>query len=297
MHWLTPVLVEDPENIWRSSPTNQGLMFSRNYPAPPPYNLFVLAPFAPPTPSRAWEALHADRFTSVYGVIELFSPQGIPPQTFNFLAYSQKYNRIDTPEDPPYPHTDHAGAFFQFQRRYAAQLVGFSNPYPDYCDDPWLEEVRQRTKPEWAIIPLRQTPVFVRGQQFNLFFNQPRSPVLDPEPDAVFRKPDVGMLTPFARPVILISMPNLIGMYWRDAVNLVTGLSLIVTNLEAQDSTYPILPLPAGTVFFQQPKPGTLIPVSGPVVIIYSTGLMNLPQVGDSVANPVNVVIGPNTLN
>jgi beta-lactam-binding protein with PASTA domain len=58
-----------------------------------------------------------------------------------------------------------------------------------------------------------------------------------------------------------------------------------------------LLPPPAGTVIFQNPIAGATVSIGDPVIVVYSSGLMRLPDVGDSVANPINVVIGPNTLN
>lgn len=194
---ITPVFVSedtiyagsrrDPAALlfWRKAATTQ---------AAAPWFVFR----TPPPP--AW--LFQDRFVSVYPVLEdfaisaafpagalnLFRPSYRPP------AFEEEYRRVN--------HQ----LYFQTARTYAFsfQFTGVIVDVPDFNDEPWREWVHPAPSPESLLYPFRQIPVSVRGHQFNLFWNQPLSPRLDPEPDKV-RPFDYGVmwLRPSAVPVQL----------------------------------------------------------------------------------------------
>lgn len=289
-YYGTTVLVEDPDVIWRSS-VSQNIFFNRTKAS---ITALPLALYSRGKP--VWELLE-DKWAAALPVQEVYSQGLKPPISFNFLLYLQKQNRIDEPEAQEYPHTNHAAAFFQFARRYAAQLVGYVTYVPDLCDDPWLEQVHRPPNPELAMMPYRQIPQFIRGQQFNLFFNQPRPWYVDGEDDTVNRETGPGVLLPWGRPTpAAIGMPNLIGLQLQVAINIINQDQLNLIDVVYEDTIFPIQPQPRGIVIGQWPLPGALVfPGFTPVVLIVSSGLMNLPAVGDSVANPPNTVIGDNT--
>ena len=100
--------------------------------------------------------------------------------------------------EPEYQRVNHQ-LFFQTVRTYAFafQFTCYVQDVPDFNDEPWHEWVHPPPTPESLLYPFRQIPVQIRGHQYNLFFNQPPSPRLDPEADKL-RPFDYGVI--FLRP-------------------------------------------------------------------------------------------------
>lgn len=186
-----PVFVNE-DTIYRESRRDPAaLLFWRTAATPVAVPWFVWRT----TPSPAW--LFQDRFVSVYPVQEGFStlatPAPSPPAVLRFKPASYVPNA-----EPEFFRANHQ-LFFQTVRTYAFafQFTGVIVDVPDFNDEPWHEWVHPAPSPELLIYPFRQIPVSFRGQQWNLFWNQPLSPRLDPEPDKV-RPFDYGVM--FLRP-------------------------------------------------------------------------------------------------
>lgn len=125
------------------------------------------------------------------------------------------------------------------------------------------------------------------------FFRRPDTYQPPPDPN-YFSITQRGSLASVVSPLLL--MPNIIGMDLLTAENAVQAVSLVVGNVVFEDSVYPIAPKPRGIVIGQWPLPGAVVTISYPVLIIVSSGLMRLPDVGDSTNySAVNVVIGDDT--
>jgi PASTA domain len=91
-------------------------------------------------------------------------------------------------------------------------------------------------------------------------------------------------------------MPNVVGLFYRDAINIIATVGGIGFVTGKQDTIYPQQPVSFGTVLIQHPLPGTQVSGAFLAPLVISSGLMYLPQVGDSVANPPNIVIGSTTV-
>lgn len=96
--------------------------------------------------------------------------------------------------------------YFKIVRPYALaiQFLWYTFEVPDLNDNPWLEWVHPKLDDEAAIHPFRQIPKQIIGQQWNLFWDQPRSPRLEPESDTV-RPYDIGVF--LIRQTVAIPQP------------------------------------------------------------------------------------------
>jgi beta-lactam-binding protein with PASTA domain len=86
-------------------------------------------------------------------------------------------------------------------------------------------------------------------------------------------------------------MPNLIGMTLNDATNLIISLGGQVTGVVYEDVKYPLLRQERGIVLAQWPLPGTPVTAFA-VFLVVSSGFVNYPDIGDSINQQVNTVIG-----
>ena len=128
------------------------LLFGRPAKASPASNSVALF-----TPKRPNPSLFFDTFTSVYPVIEAYSPQGVnyavnPPQPL--VMYWPRERNPELPEDE-YKRFNHS-SFFLYQNLSLPVLGSFSFDVPSLTDDPWLEQVHRPLSPEALLFPFRQ---------------------------------------------------------------------------------------------------------------------------------------------
>jgi hypothetical protein len=174
----TPVLVNE-DTIYARSPYPSALFFWRTAYTPVALPQFILR--TPPPPAFLFQ----DPFVSVYPVLEAYDQVATPqPNAPAVMRFPPAY-RPPIVEDE-YQRTDQQ-LLFKIVRTYTFTLqpVGYTVELPDLCDEPWQEWVHPKAPDQSALYPFRQVYVSIRGQQFNLFFNQPPSPRLDPEPDTI----------------------------------------------------------------------------------------------------------------
>lgn len=185
MTQTVPVLVNE-DTIYARSPYPNALLFWRTAAPVVPLPQFILRGTAPPA------FLHDDYSFRIYPPAQQFRQLSAVGARPNILLFRDSY-RAPVVEDE-YPRTNHQ-LYFQTKRTYVLTLGfgGFSIEVPDFCDEPWLEQVHRPPNPETALYPFRQIPRQIRGNQFNIFFNQPPSPRLDPEPDTL-RPFDAGIM-------------------------------------------------------------------------------------------------------
>lgn len=183
MQQIVPVLVAE-DTIYQGSRANPAALLFWRTAAP----VISGSPVALRSVTRPSPALFESPFVSVYGVLEAYQQQSItaPPALAGTIGMFRVSYRPPEIEDE-YKRVDHQ-VFFRTQRTYAftVQYGGFTSYLPDLCDDPWLEWVHPKASDEAAQYPFRQiypSAAAVRGQQFNLYFGQPPSPRLEPEPD------------------------------------------------------------------------------------------------------------------
>lgn len=183
----TPVFVST-DTIYRECRTDQSaLLFFKT--AAPVVRTSQVMLRGPRPPAFLFE----DRFVSVYPVLE-FNGQnaigGIPNAALSLFQVSYRPPEVE----PEYRRVDHQ-VLFRIVRPYVLTLqsVGYTIDVPDFNDEPWREWVHPAPTPESLLYPFRQIPTFRRGQQYNLFFNQPPSPRLDPEADKI-RPYDYGVM-------------------------------------------------------------------------------------------------------
>jgi hypothetical protein len=283
------VLVDEDVGPVRRTPYPLGMFFWRNTFLPPSTPLAYMSVKTPP-----WE-FYRDPFTSVYPVLELYSQIPVAPSKRQFFLFP-KTGRLDPPEED-IQRANHS-AYFMLSRHYTAQMVGYTVETPDFNDHPWLEWVHPKLDDETAIFPYRRIPVITPPGPNAIFWGQPKPWWVGPEEDSQFRHPpSLDILIPFPRPTVQLVMPNLIGLDLQAALAVAVANFLNVTSVQFEDSTYPMLPQPRGTVIQQSPLAGTVIDVDEPTVVICSSGLANLPCVGDSVSFPINFVIGGDSLD
>lgn len=306
------VFIEDPAGYSPSSATYNGLLFDRSTAAPTPAAALLLF-----VKSNPWTLYSTGEWGGVYPVVELAPIAAVQPLQPLFVSQLFKPSRrLDdlelSPERDDYRRWKHS-VYWEYVRLYAAQLVGYTFTLPDFCDDPWLEWVHPKKSDESAIYPYRQINVFIRGQQFNLFWNQPKPWPVTEEIDTVSRLANYGIMQPWARPAVSLFMPNVIGLPVAEAIGIIENLS----NLPAPDITYQNVlyqlppyapgavlvgqlpappPVPAGLVIGQAPLPGAVLQFPFFTSLIVSTGLVTLPGQGAATNySPANVVIGDNT--
>jgi hypothetical protein len=185
----TPVLVNE-DTIYRESRRDPAALLFWRTAAPQVATSQIILRSAVPPP--AW--LFQDRFVSVYPVHENFSQVAAAAPSLNSaLALYRISYRPPVIEDE-YQRVNHQ-LYFQTVRTYAFafQFTGVVIDVPDFNDEPWKEWVHPAPSPESQLYPFRQIPVTVRGQPFNMFWGQPLSPRLDPEPDKL-RPFDYGIM-------------------------------------------------------------------------------------------------------
>lgn len=293
------VLVEDPD--WRfRSPYPSGLFFNRN--ALSAVSNPVVALFIPKAPP--WE-LYRDTFAGVYPVIEVSSQATliVPPQQ-PYVLLSPKTNRLDPPEED-LRRFDHQ-VYFTIARYYIGQIIGYTVEVPDFNDHPWLEWVHPPASPESALYPYRRQVVPPNPYQIPILWGQPKPWPVTEELDSVFRRPDVGVLLPFARPTPgAITMPNLIGLDQQTAIGIILADGLIYLGSVYEDVPYwpesppapnylgvpfgPTPPPPRGTVIGQWPLPGTIVqPLMTQVTLILSSGFNFFPGTDTSSSSAPN---------
>ena len=198
-----PVLVRE-DTVYRESrpdPNGARLLLLNRQPASAP----PAAPFLAYQSRRAPPQLFEDRFVSVYAVIEAYQQaamQVVPSMSLLLWPVAKP------PPEPEFEtrRADHS-LLFRFRGVYVAQLVGDVVYQPDFCDDPWLEQVHRPANPEVALFPFRQIPQFIRGQQFNLFFNQPKPWYVDSEADPVTSRAYRFTLLDYYRPQVYTPPP------------------------------------------------------------------------------------------
>src|SRR6266404_1056289 len=173
MTQVVPVLVNE-DTIYARSPYPNALLFWRTAAPVVPLPQFILRGTASPAFSFFQDP---DRIYPTAQPVRQITAVGARP---NVLLFRESY-RVPVVEEE-YPRTNHQ-IYFQTVRVYTVTIGfgGFSVDVPDLCDDPWLEQVHRPPNPEAALYPFRQIPRAIRGHQFNLFFNQPPNPRLEPE--------------------------------------------------------------------------------------------------------------------
>jgi PASTA domain len=293
------VLVKDDVGPEQRSPYPLGMFFNRGVQTIPATPLAFLSIKTPP-----WE-FYRDPFTSVYPILQAYNQATLVIPASPYAIRWRRTNRLDPPEED-IQRFNH-GVFFQMQRYYTAQLVGYHVEVPDFCDHPWLEWWHPKLDDETAMYPFRRIPVITPPGPNVIFWAQPKPWWVDEEKDPVFRQPpSLDLLLPFPRPVPQpITMPSLIGLALADAIAVIQSLNLIYLGAVFQDVIYPIPapnrfnpvgpepPPPYGTVIGQWPAAGTIVqPLFTEVTLIVSTGRSFISDVDTSSGNIPNTVIG-----
>lgn len=135
------------------------------------------------TPKAPSPDLFADRFASVYPVLEVFglnAPQGAgaAQRVYSFLWKSA----IPFEEEEPYRRADHT-LLFDFPRQPAAFITPYVVEVPDLNEDAWNTWQRPPVPPEARLFPFRQIAQSPpRPQWHQLFWRSPNWPV-EGEPD------------------------------------------------------------------------------------------------------------------
>jgi hypothetical protein len=252
------VLVEDPYFPYRSADYSQLLLVGRKKVVSPtkPY----LATLTPPRPP--W-VLFEDSLVSVYPVLEAYSQQALTLVN----PWSAFYKGVQLPEpEEDFKRFDH-GVYFSLVRRYAAQLIGYTFDQPDFCDDPWIEWVHPAPTPESQLFPFRSPGISIRGQQFNLFFNQPQPWRIEEEGDFVHRQPDLGALLLYPHTLVTFIVPNVVGLPQAAAVISITSAFFTVGTITTAHSN-----VVAGLVISQNPIGGTQAGFGSAVSFVVSIG-------------------------
>ena len=225
-------------------------------------SLFALYAKRPPP----W--LFPEGFTT-YPVLEAYSQTALSTPTifaFELLAANGKW---DFTEPFPLLKTNHA-ILHQFRGQYVAQLVGYTFDVPDLNSPEWVEWVHPKQDDESQIFPFRQIPQFVRGQQYSLYFDQPKPWRIEAEIDSIPRHPEVAQLTyaAFGRTNVFVTVPNVVGLTQAAAVSALTAVGLTASPITSGFSNT----FPSGTVFTQSPVAGSILPVTSDVAITVSSG-------------------------
>lgn len=235
-----------------------GQPFSLLKNSPPPWNLFE------------------DKFFAAHSVLEIYGEdQALTPgsQAQPFSLYFRPSYRAPEVEDE-YKRVDHQ-RLFSLRNPSVAQLVGYTFDQPDFNDHPWLEWVPLPKNPASQLVPFRQIPTFVRGQQFSMLFYQAPYWKQEAEPDSL-RKTDHGVFElmwgrPFVIPPITFTpVPNFVGM--RITVAIHAAAAAQVTIVDNQDPYYLIDYNsqfdPQGLVIQQDIPGGTTVPIGQVVRLI-----------------------------
>lgn len=221
-------------------------------------------------PPPGWEFFRDTFFASIPFTTEVDQHSVTPGSGFQpWLAYTRpKLPSIEAEAD--FPRTNQQ-TIFNLQGIYVAQLVGYTFDQPDFNDNPWLEELHRPLDPSQAIFPFRQIPQFIRGQQFNLYFNQPKPWLVDAEIDQVIRsKNDYGLALIYARPfvTVFVVVPNLVGLTQTQAITTMNLIGLLTTPITQAFSTT----VPINVVISQTVAAGTVVPFGSSVGIQVSLG-------------------------
>lgn len=161
-------------------------------------------------------SMFADRFVSVYTTMDEvgFNSQNPPQQPFTAM-YSPKSSRLDDPlAEEQFRRTDHT-LLFRYITGIIRVLQGYSQEFPDLCDDPWTEYVRQ-TGPSVpsnlaSLFPFRQInrggfPV-LPGQPMALLWYQSPNLRIEPEADTVNRTAYYGLALGYPLPLVIPVAP------------------------------------------------------------------------------------------
>lgn len=167
----TVTLVSEDVIYERSRKQHALLFYNRAAPPAP-----TATPLALLTPvPRNW-ALHESKFAGVVPVQEAYSLQYVTPgSTQAPPAIFAKATPRPPDVEPEYFRADHS-RYFSIVRRYVAQLVGYTFEVHDLNQPIWIDWVHPGQNAESAMFPFRQIPNQIVGQQFNLFYNQPKLP-------------------------------------------------------------------------------------------------------------------------
>jgi hypothetical protein len=134
--------------------------------------------------------LFENGFVSVYPVIEAYQQTSVvaaPSGHAGVIGQTKPSTRLPDVEDE-YKRTNHQ-LYFDVLNIYGLQITfnGYTIEVPDLTGDPWKEWEPYRKPAD--LYPFRQvTGAPARSSQFNLYYNQPVSPRLDPEPDGKNRQ-------------------------------------------------------------------------------------------------------------
>ena len=269
---IVPVLVyEDPAGYRRPSDSS-GLFFNRKGIASPPApNLLMMQYKLPPAVFRE------DPFIGVIPILDLYQGNTSVTGAANYWLFPPRLraHEIFETEDQN-PHRTDQQVWFQIQRIYSAQIVGYTFPVLDLNDEPWLEPWHKPADPQTALFPFRRpSSVPVVGQQFNFYFNQPKPQYVDAEQDTFLRRPAVDMLQIYSRQQVVIPppppppgyipIPSFLGLHWNEA-------SLLIFELGFEQNQPPIMvplitPYFRGEVVAQNPSAGTFVPPGCDVVL------------------------------
>jgi hypothetical protein len=278
---VIPVLVTEDTVFQGLRDKSQSLLFNRSR-----ATATAARPLALLQPGRPPAGFFQDSF-SVYPVLEAYQPASIQPGSSAqpFLLYIRVSTRL--PElEPEYSRFNHQ-ILFRLRGPYAAQLVGYTFEVPDLNDNPWLEWVHPPKSPEGALYPFRQIPQAVRGQPYNLYFDQPTPWKIEAEVDTVSRSFTSTLLLVYGRPQVYTPPPPPVtfrcravtsgwynGIYYQPGdvfdLNAAADYSDSTVNYGANSGTTEygwMIQVPSGTPLITQgiAQPIPLFPVIDPV--------------------------------
>ena len=153
-------------------------------------------------------------------------------------------------------------------------------------EEPWQDADVEHETDWWVSDPQNTTPVVVVRQ--------------NGDDDAYWLIEDVGedisssiiseSLGADYIPPASVVMPDLIGLLFAEASEIVEALGLVMTTPpQQQDIIYPLKPEPAMTVIQQYPLPGANVAIGSTVWVIVSSGLTYYPNMsGARIANAPN---------